>query len=104
MNAARERTLREAAIGAAHNVITTDDFRQSYDPLGDEFGMLDDVGRVTYHARNQNLAGRELHIFPHPPLVGMSRIGRLEGIVANAHFQNEIDDVLKRDVEGVRTV
>ena len=104
MNAARERALREAAIGAAHDVLAADDLGEPHDPLGDQFGMLDDIGGVTDHARDQDFSGRELHAFPHPPLMRVTRIGGFERVMADAHLKDEIDDVLERHVEGVRAV
>ena len=49
--------------------------------------MLDDIGGMADHARNQNLAGLKLHAFPHPPFVGVAGIGGLERIMAGAHLQ-----------------
>ena len=60
MDAARERALREAAIGAADHVVAPDDPGKPYDALGDEFWMLDDIGGVTDHPRDQDLARSEL--------------------------------------------
>src|SRR6516162_4945174 len=57
MDATRERALREAAIGAAHDVFATDDLGQPDDALGNELRVLDDVGGMADHAGNQNLAG-----------------------------------------------
>ncbi len=104
MDAARERALRKAAVGAAHDVLAADDLGEPHDPLGDQFGMLDDIGGVTDHARDQDFSGRKLHALPHSPLMGVARIGGLEGIMADAHLKHEIDDVLERHVEGMRAV
>src|ERR1051326_2201304 len=46
-----ERALREAAVGAAHHVFAAEHAGEPPDPLGHEFRMLDDVGRVADHAR-----------------------------------------------------
>jgi hypothetical protein len=86
VNAARERALRKTAIGAAHDVLAADDFGQPHDALGDQLGMLDDIGGVADHAGDQNFAGRKFHGFPNAPFVGVARIGSFEGIVPGAHF------------------
>ncbi len=50
------------------------------------------------------LPGRELCTFPHAPLMGVTRIGGLEGIMADSHLQHEIDDLFERHVESMRPV
>src|SRR6516165_12244205 len=104
MDAARERALRETAIGAAHDVLAADQLGEPHYALCDELGMLDDVGGMADHAGDQNLAGRKLHAFPYPPFVGVARIGSLERVVTSAHLQQQADDVLERHVESVRAV
>src|SRR3970282_3008954 len=41
---------------------------------------------------------------PPPPLVLGARIGGLDGIGVGAHLENDVDDVLERDVVLVRPV
>ena len=89
MDATRKRALCEAAIRAAHDVLAPDDFRQPHNSLGDEFGMLDDVGGVTDHAWDQHFAGRQFCGFPNPPFVGVAGIGGLERVMADAHLQEQ---------------
>src|ERR1700688_2853826 len=61
VDAARERALRETAIGAAHDVLAADDFGEPHDPLGDQLGMLDEIGGVADHDRDQHFACRQLY-------------------------------------------
>ena len=42
MDAAVERALRKAAIGAGDHVLAADDLRQPNDAFGDQFGMRDE--------------------------------------------------------------
>ena len=93
MDAARERTLREAAIGAAHDIFAADDLGEPHDPLCHQFGMLDDVGGVRDHAGDQYPA-RTASPFPIPAIQRVARVRGLERIMTDANLQYEIDDVL----------
>src|SRR3954447_25566599 len=94
MHALRKRRLGKAAIGAAHDILLTDDLGKPDDALGHQFRMFDNIGGVADDAGNQHLAGRELDRSPDHPFVLMARIGGLELIGAHVHLQHEIDDVL----------
>ena len=72
-----ERALREAAIGAGHDILAADELSQSHQPLRHQFRMLDDVGGMADAARDQRLALGQLHALPHRPFVLVARIGRL---------------------------
>ena len=104
VDAAGERALRESAICAGHHAVTADDVGIAQQPLGHELGMLDDVGRMCDEPRHQHLACGQRHVLPHLPFVLVARIGRLETISADIDPQHEIDDVLDRHVEHVRSV
>src|SRR5215472_17747933 len=104
MDAAREWALREAAIGAAHDVFAASDLRQADDALGNEFRVLDDIGGVADHAGDQNLSGLKLHGLPYAPLVSVAGIGGLERIMAGANLQQQSDNVFERHVERMGSV
>ena len=46
VHAASEGALRESAICAGHDAVAANDVGIAQQPLGHEFGMLDDVGRM----------------------------------------------------------
>ena len=48
------------------------------------------------------LAGRQLCLLPHAPFMLVSDVACLEGIGLRPHLQDQIDDVLERQVVGVR--
>src|SRR5580658_6942959 len=84
MDALREWALRKAAIGAGHYVVASDDVGELHQPLGDEFRMLDNVGGVADHAGDQDLVALEFDRLPHAPFVGVTWVGGLKGISADA--------------------
>ncbi|WP_406688481.1 hypothetical protein REH65_18625 [Saccharopolyspora sp. ID03-671] len=55
--------------------------------------MLDDVGVVRDHARDELLAVRQLHLLPHPPLVLVPRVGLFHRVGTGADLQDQVDDV-----------
>ena len=46
------------AVGSGDDVLAADDLGEPHDPLGDQFGVLHQVGGVTDDARNEDLARR----------------------------------------------
>src|SRR5262247_3288988 len=58
MDAAMERSLREAAIGAGDDVLAADEPGEPHNPLGDQRRMLDHVGGVADDAWNEHFACR----------------------------------------------
>ena len=98
MDALDVRRLREATIGAAHDVFTADQSREAHQPLGDQFWMLDNIGGVADHARNELMAGRQFCRLPYPPFVLVARIGHLDAVTARFDAQHEIDNVFQRNV------
>src|SRR3954467_3134728 len=102
MHAGEIGHLREAAVRACDHVLAPDEAGQPDDALGDEFGMLDDVGGVTDHAGNQRRILRQLELFPQSPFMLVARIGELDRVSAGAYLQHEVGDILERDVGRVR--
>src|SRR4051812_23861513 len=102
MHAGKVGHLREAAVRACDHVLAPDEAGQPDDALGDEFGMLDDVGGVADHAGNQHRILRQLELFPQSPFMLVPRIGELDRVSARAYLQHEVGDILERDVRHVR--
>src|SRR6476646_3935928 len=65
--------------------------------------MLDHIGRVADDARNEDLSGRKLCVLPHLPLVLVAWIGPLDHVSPDLHLEDQIHDVLKGYIAGVRT-
>src|SRR5262245_65673848 len=104
MHSPRERALRKATIGAGDHILPADQLGEPDNALRDQLGVLDDVGGMADQAGKQHPALRQPDLLPYPPLVLVSRIRHLERIAADSYPQHEIDDVLDRDVIGVRPV
>src|SRR5205807_10536238 len=66
--------LREAAIGSRDHSFAADEPREANHALGDEFGMLHDIGRMTDHAWDKKRTIGKLDVLPHLPFVLMARI------------------------------
>ena len=94
----------EAAVGAGDDVLAADRAGKPHDPLGDQLRMLDQIGRVADHARQDHLAVRQLDVVPQLPFVLVAHVGRLERIALRLDLQHQADDVLERQVVGVRPV
>ena len=92
MDAAVKLLLREAAVGAGDHVFAADAFREAHETLGDQFGVLNDVRSVAHHARRQNFSFRQLHFFPHAPLMLVAGIRGLEQVGPGTHLQNKVHD------------
>ena len=94
----------EAAIGADDDVLAAADRGVAQDAVGDQLRVLDKVGGVADDTRHQHLARRQFCILPHPPFVLVPHIGGLEGIGLRLHLEDQVDDVLERQIMGVRPV
>ena len=92
----------EAAIRAGNDVFAADDRRVPQNAVGDELRVFDKVGSVADDARHQHLARRQLRLLPHAPLMLVPHVAGLEGIGLRLHLEYQVDDVLERQVVGVR--
>src|SRR6266446_2366052 len=90
MDAGRKGTLGEAAVGARQHVLPPDQSGIGHDAPGNQFRVLDDVGRMGDHARDEDLAVWQLDIFPHLPLVLMAWIGGFHTVGISAHPQHDV--------------
>src|SRR3989442_15470433 len=68
----------EPAVDAGHDVVAAGEPGIPLDALRDELRMLDVVGLALDDARNEHLAVRHLDGFEQRPLVGVTRVRRLE--------------------------
>ena len=73
-------------------------------PPRDQLGMLDDVGRMADDARHDDLAVGQLDVLPQRPFVLVADIAGLEAVGLRVHLEDEIDDVLHRNVMRMRAV
>ena len=73
-------------------------------PLGDELRMLDEVGGVPDDARDEHRALGQLHLLEDPPLVLVAGVGGLDRVARGADAEDDVDDVLERNVVAVRAV
>lgn len=94
----------EAAIGTRDDILATDDRGIAQDAVGDQGRVFDKVGGMADDTRHQHLAGRQLRLLPHAPLVLVPHIGGFEGIGLRLDLKDEVDDVLERQVVGMRPV
>src|SRR4030095_10092128 len=65
----RPRDLRmgaaaEAAVGARDDALAAHALREAPDALRDELRVLDHIGRMGDHARDEDLSFRQLHLVP----------------------------------------
>ena len=65
--------------------------------------MFDHVGGMTDHTGNEQPIRRQFSRFPYPPFMLVARIGAFDDIGPDFHAQDQIDNVLKRHVAGVRS-
>ena len=66
--------------------------------------MLDKIGAVADDPRDEGGAFGELHFFEDPPFVLVARVRRLDQIAPRTHAEDQVDDVLERNVVMVRAV
>ena len=68
----------ETAIGASDNVLAPHHPGEGQDAVGNELVVLDDVGGMADHTRDQDLAVGQFDVLPNPPLVRMANIAGLD--------------------------
>jgi hypothetical protein len=98
----RMHSAAETAIGGGDDPLPADEVGEANNPLGDEFGVLDDVGGVADDPWQDQLVVGQFDILPDFPLVLVAHIAGLERIGTGVDGQHDIDDVAHRDVGGMR--
>ncbi len=94
----------DPAIGAGEHVFAADQPGIAHQPLGDEIGMLDEIGAMADDAGDQGGARRQFRLLEDAPLMLVAGIGGLDGEAARLHAKDQVDDVTERDVVVVRAV
>src|SRR5580658_3664702 len=94
----------EATIGAGDDILAPGDSGEIENAVGDNLGMLDDVGGVADNAWDQDLAVGQLGVPPDLPLVLVADIAGLDRERPGPDLQQHIDDVLEGQVGGMRPV
>src|SRR5256885_7316310 len=61
------------------------------------------LSRSADHAGNEHSLRRQFEMLPRPPFVLVPRTGKLDGIAAGTHLQNQIGDVPEGNVGAVRS-
>src|SRR5580704_5694020 len=100
----RMNSAAEAAIRAGNDVLAPRDPGEIEDAVGDDLGMLDDVGGVADDTRNQDLPFGQLDIPPDLPLVLVTDVAGLDRERPGAYLQQHVDDIFQRQVGGMRSV
>ena len=92
----------EPAVGSRHHVLAANHLCIANDPLLDQLGVLDEVGRGVEHPGYQHLAARQLDSLEHPPLMGVARVGSFDQKSHRSRLQQRADEVGQRHVSDVR--
>src|SRR5207248_11319132 len=94
----RVNPAAETAVGRGDDPLPADQVREAKDALGDELGVLDDIGSVADHTGQDHLFVRQFDVLPHLPFVLVADISGLERVGVRVDRQHDIDDVAHRDV------
>src|SRR5262245_65511899 len=96
MHSGRKGTLGEATVSTGNHVLSPDQPGIGRNAQGDEFRMLDEVRRMGDHTWDEDLAVRQLDVFPHLPLMLMARIGSFHTVGVSTYPQHDVHNVLQR--------
>ena len=94
----------ESAVRARHDALSPDEVRIALDPLGNQFGVLDVVGRRVEHPRDQRDIVGQLRVSPHRPFVFVARIRCLEHQRAGLGLLHHRHDPFQRNIVVVRSL
>ena len=76
----------EATIGAGDDVLAPDHPGEVEDAVGDDLGVLDDVGGVADDPRDQDFSVGQLDVSPDFPLVLVTDVAGLDRVSTNANL------------------
>src|SRR5580704_14338095 len=68
------RLRRETTVDAGNHILAPHQPGEAHDALGDQLRMLHNVAGMSDHARDNHLAIRQLHAFPHMIFVLVARV------------------------------
>ena len=94
--------LRKAAVRARDHVLAPDEAAKRTIRSATSSGCSTMLVAWLITPGISTVSFGSLQLLPQPPFVLVPRIGELDGVAAGAHLQNEIGDVLERDVRRVR--
>ena len=80
----------EAAIGAGDDVLAPYHPGEVEDAVGDDLGVLDDVGGVADDARDEDFSVGQLDVSPDFPLVLVPDVAGLDRVSANANLKQDV--------------
>jgi hypothetical protein len=66
--------------------------------LGHQFRVLDEIRGMAHDTGNEYLALGQLNVFPHPPLMFVTGVGRLDRIAHGLDLQDEVDNIPEGNV------
>src|SRR5262245_40051186 len=89
---------RKAAIRAGDDILSTGHAGKALDPVRDKLWVLDLIDAVRHHTRDEDLAGRQLHLLPHAPFVFMARIGGFDRIGLRANLEHQVHVMLELEI------
>src|SRR6187397_2997700 len=102
MHLVRSRERGEAAVGAGNDALAADHLREAAEPLGHQFGMLDQHRRLRDDAGQQNLVVGNPGALPLLVFMLVARVRRLEGETLRLYLEDNVDDVLELHVMDAR--
>ena len=94
----------EAAVGAGEDVLAADRAGEAHDALGDQLRVLDQLVEWLTTPGRSILPSGSLTSFHSFHSCSWRDVGGLERIALRVDLQHEVDDVLERQVVGVRPV
>ena len=77
----------ETAIRAGDDIFASHHLGEGQDAVGDELGVLDDIGGVADDTGDLDLAVGQFDVLPDPPLMCVTNIAGFDRERADAHLQ-----------------
>src|SRR5438105_11128904 len=83
----------EAAVHAWDDILAPYELSIAYNTLGDEFRVLDEVGRRVNHAGDNAFPVRQFHLLEDGPFVLVTGVGALKGDGRGACLEHWLNDL-----------
>src|SRR5215470_17217915 len=96
------REGREAAVGPRDHALAADDLGVADEPLGDQLGVLDEVGRRVEHARDDHAIVGQPDLAEHDPFVLVSGVRALERERLRLGLEGDRQELAEWDVPMMR--
>src|SRR5215469_1979347 len=94
----------EPAIGPCEHVLAPDQPRIAHQALGDQIGVLDEIGAVADDAGDERCVSGKLYVLEDAPFVLVAGVRGLDRIASGTHTEDQVDNVAERNVVVVRSV